>query len=720
MKTVILAEKPSQAKAYADSFAQAKKGNGCYQISDPLFNGETVITHGLGHLVTLATPDKYDAKYKRWAMKYLPIFPETYQYIVPYAKRAQFKIVKALLEQADVIIVATDADREGENIAWSIMKQAKIDVKHKQIYRLWINSLEKAAIRAGFSNLQPGWDFYPKYQEAQTREISDWLVGMNASPLFSLLLRKYGVKGTFSVGRVQTPTLALVNQRQLEIENFIPTAYQVLAGKVQAPNVDAFNAHLNPEVRFLTPTDLSGFMKKHAIEFGDNNGRVIESTVTPKTQPSPRLFALSTLQTQANKLFHASAAATLAAAQHLYEAKFLTYPRTDTSFITPAEFAYLNEYTDQYQAAIGTNIKLPNQQPNKRYVDASKVQEHHAIIPTRTIPTSKKIASLPPLERNIYQLVVKTTLAMFATPYGYDETSVLTQVGQATFKATGKVTTNLGWHELLAVKVSKNEMTKVVPAVPVGTAVVVTVTSVDKMTQAPVPYTEGTLITAMKNAGKLVEDADEQAILKATEGLGTEATRAGIIDKLKVKKYIVVKKNEVFVTELGQVLCKIVATQPLLVSPTMTAKWEVALAQIGQEKRSQANFLQQIKQFLTTIIEETPKKLAADEDLQAQLHKHQTPTKVNEIYGQCPNCKNGNIIDRGKFYGCTNYQNTPQCRYSLPKSLSGKVLPKTAIKALITTGKTATIRGFKSKNGRTFTAQLVMVDEKIKFIFENK
>ncbi|MFT8632945.1 MULTISPECIES: DNA topoisomerase, partial [Lactobacillaceae] len=232
MTTVILAEKPSQARSYVEAFQKSTKKQGCYAVSDPVLPQDTFITYGFGHLVELATPEKYDEKYKHWTLSNLPIFPDKYKFIVPSDKKVQFKIVKDLLTKADTIIVATDSDREGENIAWSIMNQARINLKDKNIKRLWINSLEKDAILAGFKNLKDGWNYYPAYKEAQTRQISDWLVGMNGSPLYTLLLRQNGVRGVYSIGRVQTPTLYMVYQRDQTIKNFKPEPYFELNAEI--------------------------------------------------------------------------------------------------------------------------------------------------------------------------------------------------------------------------------------------------------------------------------------------------------------------------------------------------------------------------------------------------------------------------------------------------------------------------------------------------------
>lgn len=721
MKTVILAEKPSQAKAYVDSFAQYTKHAGYYSVNDPILPPNTTVTYGFGHLVELVTPDKYDAKYKRWALKYLPIFPEKYMYTVPYNKKAQFKIVKDLLLAADHIIIATDADREGENIAWSIMRQARVNIQNVKLERLWINSLEKQAIRDGFQNLKPGMDFYPKYQEAMTREISDWLVGMNASPLYSLMLKKYGISGTFSVGRVQTPTLAIVYRRQLEIENFVVQPFQEVQAQVNPGQQPKFTAYLDPAKHLFNSVEVADFMTSSQLTLGPQTGEVISSEVSAKATPSPRLFSLSSLQAQVNRQYKASAAATLTAVQNLYEAKLLTYPRTDTNFITPAEFTYLKAQLPSYKQWLETDIATPNLNPQPRYVNASKVQEHHAIITTRTMPTAKKWASLPELERKIYQLVLRTVVGMFAESAMYDETTVKLQVAKAHFKARGKVQTRAGWQALFPkATTAKPPVEPTVPALSMGMVVPLVIELVDKETQPPVPLTEGTLIMAMKNAGALVDDAEEQAVLKATEGIGTEATRAAIIDKLKQKKYLTSQKNALHVTDLGQVLCQIVATQPLLVSPQMTAKWEVALAQISTGERTSTNFLNQIKKFLAKVITETPSIIAQDTALQAQLQQKQGATKkVVTKLGTCPKCQTGEIVDRGKFYGCTNYAKPGNCDYRLPKALSGKTLPQTALKQLVKTGITPVIKGFKSKNKRSFSAQLKMVDGKIVFIFPN-
>ena len=720
--TVILAEKPSQARSYVEAFQKSTKKQGYFEVSDPVLPENTKITFGFGHLVELATPDKYDSKYKKWALSNLPIFPEKYKFIVGADKKKQFNIVKDLLNEADTIIIATDSDREGENIAWSIMTKAGVNLKSKTLKRLWINSLEQEAILNGFRNLKDGWNYYPAYKEAQTRQISDWLVGMNGSPLYTLLLQQAGAKGVYSIGRVQTPTLYMVYQRDLAIKDFKPEPYFEINAKISADTQD-FEAKLDPYKRFKDEEQLNTFMDAKNVQKGQQDGLIKDVQKQQKKTSSPRLFSLSSLQSEINKRYHASASDTLKAVQSLYEAKLLTYPRTDCNYITDQEFSYLVKNLNQYLGLVSNQVSLRQTEPQARYVNGKKVQEHHAIIMTKTVPTIEKLNSLPKLEKQVYDIVLRTTLAMFADQYEYEETTILTQVGEALFKATGKVPTNQGWKLLFKADKSTNKDKEetILPAVEKGQAVKADLTTDKKLTKAPVPFTEGTLITAMKTAGKTLDDEEAQAILKDTEGIGTEATRANILDGLKKKKYLATQKNKIHVTEQGVTLCKAVELEPLLTSPEMTAKWEVALKQISQKKRTQENFLVQIKKFIQKLVAEIPEQMEKSETLTKQVASQKTAEseakKETEI-GICPICKQGKIVDKGKFYGCTNYTADQPCKFTLPKKWSDKTLPKTAVKALITNGKTSKIKGFKSKKtGKKFDASLKLENNRLSFNF---
>ncbi|MBT1150845.1 DNA topoisomerase III [Lactiplantibacillus argentoratensis] len=711
MTTVILAEKPSQARAYVEALESSKKHPGYYVINDPILPANTVITFGLGHLVKLAPPEKYDAKYKKWSLDNLPIFPEHYQFVVPADKKPQFKIVQDQLKQAETIIVATDSDREGENIAWSIMNQAKIDIKSKTIKRLWINSLEKDAIRAGFKALKDGWAYYPAFKEAQTRQISDWLIGMNGSPLYSLLLNQAGVNGVYSIGRVQTPTLYMVYQRDNAIENFKPEPYLELQAEVSA-NQQKFNAKLDPYQRFKDESELMTFMRAKHVHKGSQDGLIKDVQKQAKKSASPRLFSLSALQTMINRRYHASAADVLKAVQALYEAKYLSYPRTDSQYITDQEFTYLRQNLARYQKLVSKEIALPQIEPQSRYVNGKKVQEHHAIIMTKTVPSQEQLAKLSKLEQQVYDLVLRTTLAMFADPYEYEETTIVTQVGDANFKATGKVPTKQGWQALFDENKADQQEAATLPIVHQGDQVPANLQTPQKETTPPVPFTEGTLITAMKTAGKTLDDEEAQAILKDVQGIGTSATRANVLEVLKKRGYLVTEKNKLHVSEAGITLCKAVELEPLLTSPEMTAKWEQALQQISTEERTPDNFLNQIKKFVAKLIADVPTQLTGSAAIKQQINHQQQAQKSAEVFLETPQAT---VLNKQKFYIVKPKQGED---FTLPKKWSSKTLGKTAIKALVTKGETSKLKGFKSKKGKSFDAKLKLDGHKLSFDFD--
>ncbi|WP_275350654.1 DNA topoisomerase III [Enterococcus faecium] len=546
MSTVILAEKPSQALAYASALKQSTKKDGYFEIKDPLFTDETFITFGFGHLVELAEPGHYDEKWQNWKLESLPIFPDRYDFEVAKDKGKQFKIVAELLKKANTIIVATDSDREGENIAWSIIHKANAFSKDKTFKRLWINSLEKDVIRSGFQNLQPGMNYYPFYQEAQTRQIADWLIGMNASPLYTLNLQQKGVQGTFSLGRVQTPTLYLIFQRQEAIENFKKEPFFEVEASIKV-NQGSFKGVLSPTQRFKTQEELLAFVSSKQAKIGNQEGIIADVQTKEKKTNSPSLFSLSSLQSKVNQLYKATASQTLKAMQGLYEAKLLSYPRTDTPFITENEFAYLKANFGKYSGFLGLDLEMVQTEPRKRYVDGSKVQEHHAIIPTKQVPTESALAKMDDLQRKIYALVVKTTVAMFLPDYLYEETKIQTKVADLLFQSIGKTPKQEGWKILFKQQTKEEkEDVQTLPLVIIGERAEVGVKSVEKETQPPKAFTEGTLLTAMKTANKTVDDEEAIKILQEVEGIGTEATRASIIEALKQKEYIQVIKNKLF------------------------------------------------------------------------------------------------------------------------------------------------------------------------------
>lgn len=702
---LILAEKPSQAKAYADAFKVAKKTKNYIELQpSAIFPQGATITWGIGHLVELKQPADYKPEWKRWSLNQLPMIPEKYEFRVAKGKWDQFQEVKRLFKEADLLINACDVDREGSNIFYSILRQT--GVRNKPIQRLWINSLEIEEIRKGFTNLRDNQKDLLLYREAQTRQISDWLVGMNASRLYTMLLKAKGLNETMSIGRVQSPTVYMIYKRHMEIENFKPTNFYELTGD--------FLAEKGPykgkaSVKKDKREEAEAILMQAGIEEDEPlPGTIKDVKKARKAIKPPKLHSLSTLQAKANKIWKYSPAKVLEIVQSLYEKKLVSYPRSDCQFITDAEFGYLVERIPAYQKIIGQPFEVANARPQKRYVDSSKVEEHYAIIPTKTIPSEQKIAGLPPMERNIYIEIVRNTMAMFHRDYLYEETTILTDVKSIEFKTTGKVELDKGFQGLWPVATKKKEE-PLLPLVQIQDIVESHIHIHEGTTQPPKPYTEGQLVQMMKTCGKLIEDEGESDILKEVEGLGTEATRSGIIETIKRHGYIEVVKNIVNITDKGRVLCETIEGS-LLSSPSMTAKWETYLRKIGNGNGSQEAFLGSVSKFLHHLIQVTPEKVAGT-NIQAAIES----APSNEPIVECPICHQGKIVARKSFYGCSNYR--AGCKFTVSKTIASKKLSPNQVKDLCQNGVTKEMKGFKSKKGTSFSAKLKLDQGKVVFDF---
>lgn len=708
-KVVILAEKPSQAKAYAEAFSIQGKTKTYIQLKpDDTFPDGATITWGVGHLVELKEPHDYKPEWKKWKLDQLPIVPDRFLEKVAKGKWEQFQAVKKLFQQADVIVNAADVDREGSNIFYSILRLT--GVKGKPVQRLWINSLEKDEVRKGFKNLQTNEKDLRLFDEAKARQISDWMVGINASRLFTLLLQKKGYDSYLTIGRVQSPTVYLIYQRHKEIENFKPEPFYQIEGKFQSESGTYKGL---ADIKEKDKTKVQALMDKHGLkEKQDQQGIVKKIDKKTKHQKSPKLHSLSTLQSVANRRWKYTPSHVLKTMQKLYEKRLVSYPRTDCNFITESEFAYLKKNVSAYQEAANASFTPVSLKPSKRYVDNSKVQEHYAIIPTKSVPSQKKLSGLSREEQNIYSEVLATTLAMFHGDYVYEETTIFTHVQDLPFKTTGKREVKRGWKELFPKpSKSKQENDAILPAVENGEEVGARLHIKESMTQPPKPYTEGQLINMMKTCGKLMDDEGDVEILKEVEGLGTEATRSSIIETIKAQKYIEVRRNNVAITEKGIMLCEAIEGT-LLSSPSMTAKWETYLKKIGSGEGSKQMFIEQTNQFLEKLIQETP-----DTIQQVKVKSTGEKKKWNEPVAKCPSCSTGSIIDRYKFYACSNYKEG--CKVSFPKRLAGKSLTPNMIKTLCEKKRTKELKGFKGK--KPFSTALMLDEEyNIKFDFEKK
>ncbi len=712
MKPVILAEKPSQAKAYAEAFTVKSRQKTHIELApSQLFPHGAIITWGIGHLVELKEPKAYDARWNRWTLGSLPILPERYEFQIAKGKYAQFQAVKKFILAADVVINACDVDREGSNIFYSIYNQT--GARGKTIKRLWINSLEIDEVRKGFSNLHDNRKDLLMYEEAKARQISDWLVGMNGSRLYSLLLKARGIQEVFPIGRVQSPTVYLIYQRQKEIETFVSEPFFEIEATFTADHgVYKGKAKAKEPKREI----IRDLLAKHNI-LPNSPGIITSVEKIDKRMPPPQLHSLSTLQATANRLWKTSPADVLKTMQGLYEKKLVTYPRTDARHITQNEFSYLAAQVNDYQQLIGHSFPVTSLSPKKRYVDSSKVQEHYAIIPTKKIPSQAVLARLSNIERNLYEEVVRTTLAMFHTDYLYTETKVTTDVNGLPFFTVGKTERDKGWKALFAR--SAKESDKDEPSLPplrTQEPVESNIAIKEGKTMPPKPYTEGQLIAMMKTCGKLIEDKEETEILKEVEGLGTEATRSGIIETIKRHGYIHVTKNIVSITDKGRILCQAIEGN-LLASPSMTAKWETYLRKIGNGEGTQEHFLGSIAMFIHKLLKEVPPQLEAqkiDITLPPKASRSAKNYAPKEI-APCPACKQGTIVARKGFYGCSAYKNG--CKMTFPGIFLKKKLTQAQVKLLCTKGKTNVIKGFTANNGNKFDASLALVNGKLELKF---
>lgn len=724
MTVLIIAEKPNQAQAYANALKGAKKRKGYFEIpKNNIFPNGAIITYGIGHLITLKEPHEYDPSFKHWEMESLPIIPKSFEFKVLENKIEQFSIVKKLIHECDeYIVVATDSDREGESIADLIIKQAGGDSKPRK--RLWINSLEDDEIVKGFKNLKDGKDFLLYAEEAQARQISDWLVGLNMSRLFTLQLAEKGVRGeggkniVFSVGRVQTPTLFLIYKRQKEIENFVSKPFYELEATFETENGTYKGKYKG---KYDSKFEIEDVLKKYSIQLNGNIGLIKEVKKEIKQTKPPQLHSLSSLQILANKKYKYSPNKVLEIVQKLYDnpLKLVTYPRTDTPYITESEFLYLRENLNGYMNITKDQFDPYTLEASKRYVNSSKVQEHYAIIPTKKIPSQAVLDSLTKEEKNIYFEVIKSALGMFHFPYEYEETSITTEINQLPFTTKGRIEKSKGWKELFSndpkdgsEEQSTNET--ILPNVIEGMNCNAKINVAEGKTTKPKPYTEGDLIPLMRDCGKKIKDMDVETkdILNDVEGLGTEATRSNIIETLKNQSYIEIKKNRVYVTKKGEILCQAVEGT-LLAKPELTAKWESYLKKIGKNEGNKQTFIKNTITFTKNTVESTKKNMQSL-DINSAIQEMQ---EIDHI-ALCPSCKKGYILDRKTFYGCSEYKNG--CKQSFPKKKSGKILTKTQIKQLCEKGRTTSkVKGFKKKDGDDkFDAFLELKDGKIMFSFK--
>ena len=595
-KILVLAEKPSVGRELARVLGCKQKGNGYIE------GNKYIVTWALGHLVTLADPEAYDNKYKTWNMEQLPMLPNRMKTIVIGKTSKQFNAVKGAMTRGDIdeLVIATDAGREGELVARWIIEKVHFN---KPIKRLWISSQTDKAIKEGFAKLKDGREYENLYKSAVSRSEADWLVGLNVT---RALTCKFNAQ--LSAGRVQTPTLGMIVQREEEIKNFKPKTYYTIEATTDKFKLTWQDSRGNN--RIFNENECSNVLSK----LKGKEGKIVEVKNVPKKTYAPKLYDLTELQRDANRIWGYSAKQTLSIMQRLYENyKVLTYPRTDSRYISTD---IVDTLKDRLKAiSVGpyknaaTKVLAGKIQANKSFVDNSKVSDHHAIIPTEE---RASLASLSSEEKNIYDLVVKRFLSVLYPPFEYIQTSILAKVEGETLIARGKVTKALGWKEVYTSEdfdddeEGNNEIKEQnLPVVTEGEVIkVLTVNQKKGETKPPARFNEGTLLSAMENPLKYMNTANT-ALKKAigeTGGLGTVATRADIIEKLYNTFYIEKKGKEIHPTSKGKQLIDLVPED--LKSPMLTAEWEVKLEKISKGKLNYRNFIEEMRQYATKLVDD--------------------------------------------------------------------------------------------------------------------
>ncbi|UII54550.1 DNA topoisomerase III [Cytobacillus spongiae] len=714
---LIIAEKPDQGSTLASVF-KTKKHQGYIEIvpNDVFVNG-AFVTWAVGHLCQLVPPEAYEASWKKWSLDTLPIVPDQFQYEVTRSKAKQYSIIKNLLNHPQVseVIHAGDAGREGELIIRNIIRLSGI---RKPMKRLWISSLTPKAILDGFRSLKTEEDTRSLYYEAYTRACADWVVGMNASRLYSLLLQKLGFSDVFSVGRVQTPTLALIVKREKEIESFLSEPFW----EVQAQfNVEGKKYKGKWEKDGDSRITDQALAKKIAAFCEQKEAEVISVECEKKEYMPPMLYNLSALQADVNRRYKFSPKKTLDILQKLYQKGIVSYPRSDSRFVTEGE---AEAFPDILQKLNNLNdyehlFPLPNPsiQDNKRYVNDKKVTDHYAIIPTEQVPNLEKLNAE---ERKLYDLIARSLIAAHYGKAITEYTTVTTSVdGRALFVSKGKVQVEEGYRKVIPSQ--DKEKDPLLPPLEKGEKGKVQAVEVkESKTQPPKRFTEGQLITLMKTAGKHIEDKELEKVLMSTEGLGTEATRAGIITMLKERAYIEISKNIVYPTAKAKILIEAIGEE-ILASPEMTAKWEQRLKEISEGSANPKQFMEQTKKMIAHLISSTIETSNqwefANEDKEEFVPRKSKQKRAVNL-GACKKCA-GRVIDKGSFYGCSSYKES-KCDFTISKKILGKSITQKNVKLLLTDGATEMIEGFKGKE-KSFNAKLIWDEkqQKLNFMFEN-
>ena len=682
---LVLAEKPSVAMSLSKVIGANQRGDGYMEGNGYL------VSWCVGHLVELSQPEAYDEKYAKWRYDDLPILPDHWRYQVSASTKKQFGILKKLMQRKDVesLICATDAGREGELIFRLVYQQAGCK---KPVSRLWLSSMEESAIREGFAHLKPSTEYDALYNAALCRERADWMVGINASRLFSCLYNQ-----PLAVGRVMTPVLAMTVVREASIAAFVPEKFYTVA-------LTLADGGTASSKRFAQKADAELLLSKCRKE---ERVTVQKMERKEKSESPPQLYDLTALQRDANRLLGFTAQQTLDYAQSLYEKRLITYPRTDSRFLTEDMAASLPGLVTDTGRAFAVEEPIPIHV--QQVIDGSKVTDHHALLPTKSMAKAD-LAALPAGERYVLRLIAARLLCAVGEPHRYAETTIITICAGEEFSAKGKVVLSEGWktmeRKMLGELLGKQKEPAVLPDVQEQSQCSVAgVELKEGQTSPPKSYTEDTLLSAMQAAS-----ADSMPEGVERQGIGTPATRAATIEKLVQKGFLERKGNKktkvLLPTDKGKALITVMPEE--IQSPEMTADWETKLLQIERSEMEPETFMTEIKEMISSLVTTT------------EAAKGANALMKNKIIGVCPNCGKP-VVEREKGWFCENRE----CRFVLWKDNAffkrlGKRLDSHVADKLLRDGRVR-LKDCKSAKGKTYNATVLLsceADGRSKFSLE--
>lgn len=681
---LVIAEKPSVALEIAKVIGATKKENGYYA------GGQYLVSWCVGHLIESAMPEDYNPDLK-WSLESLPIIPQTWQTIVSTGTKAQYKVLESLIKSKEVteLICATDAGREGELIFRLVYEKTG---SKKPFKRLWISSMEEKSILDGFASLKDGHEYDNLYEAAVCRMRADWLVGINASRFYTCMYNK-----KLNIGRVQSPTINIIVKRQRDIENFKAVPYFTMTA-----DCGVLKAYIRADDKNAAERILDRCNNK--------NGYITKIEKQDKTENAMALYDLTNLQRDANRILGYSAQQTLDIVQSLYESKLCTYPRTDSRYLTEdmesSTYGLLNKIVEtnllNNQLSLNYDLKSVS---IRRVINNKKVTDHHAIIPTINI-TNTKFYDLEENKRNILLLIIYRLLAAVYSPHKYTSTKVYIDIEGEEFSSTGKQITDVGfkaWHRYLTatIKVKAEEESKEEIALPIDLIEgqifeYVKITAEAKKTQPPKPYTEDTLLSAMETAGKNIVDEELKEAMKDS-GLGTPATRAGIIERIIKTGFIERKNKQLIATEQAFTLMDLLPDK--LKEAELTAEWEKQLEEIHKGKLASATFIEGISDYIKELIVNYKE---TDTD--------NTFKKEKEVIGICPRCKS-NVVEMAKSYSCEK----EGCGFIIWKddkffAEKKKKLTKKQVAELLKKGKIKMVDLYSEKKNKKYDATVILSD----------